>query len=83
MTAETQADAISGVVKTVVGTTAAVDDEAARRFTVAFYRSLGNGYSIEAAFKDGRDAVALHGLDDVFQSVGQLRLTFVGDAATE
>jgi hypothetical protein len=72
-----QADAISGVVKAVVGTTDAIGDEAARRFTVAFYRSLGNGFSIREAFRDGGDAVELHGLIDVFQSSGDLDLTLV------
>src|SRR5207245_2509466 len=33
---KSQADTIKGAVKTVVGTTDAVGDEAARRFTVAF-----------------------------------------------
>jgi CHAT domain-containing protein len=72
-----QADTINGAVKTVVGTTDAVGDEAARRFTVAFYRSLGDGLSVRDAFRDGGDAVALHGLIDVFHSGGNLELTLV------
>jgi hypothetical protein len=67
-----QADHVAGVVEAVVGTTDAVGDEAARRFTVAFYRGLGNGLSIKEAFRDGGDAVALHGLEDVFLSSGKL-----------
>ena len=47
-----------------------MDDEAARRFTVAFYRALGDGLSIKEAFRDGGDAVELHGLVDVFHCVG-------------
>jgi len=76
-----QAEAIHSVVKTVVGTTDTVDDEAARRFTVAFYRSLGNGLSVGEAFRDGVDAATLHGLSDVFQSGGDLDLTLVGKTA--
>lgn len=67
-----QADHVAGVVEAVVGTTDAVGDEAARRFTVAFYRGLGDGLSIKEAFRDGGDAVALHGLEDVFWSSGKL-----------
>lgn len=76
---KSQADTIQGVVKTVLWTTDAVDDEAARRFTVAFYRSLGNGLSVQKAFRDGGDAVALHGLNDVFQVSGALDLTLVSE----
>ncbi len=67
-----QADYVAGVVEAVVGTTETVGDEAARRFTVAFYRGLGDGLSIKEAFRDGGDAVALHGLDDVFWSSGDM-----------
>lgn len=66
------ADHIGGAVNAVIGTTSAVDDEAARRFTVAFYRSLGNGLSIGEAFRDGKDAVSLHGFQDVYWSSGEL-----------
>jgi hypothetical protein len=72
-----QAHTIQTAVKTVVGTTDAVGDEAARRFSVAFYRSLGDGLSVGEAFRDGRDAVALHGLIDVFHSEGDLDLLLV------
>lgn len=69
-----QADSVRAAVKAVVGTTDAVGDEAARRFTAAFYRSLGNGLSVREAFRDGTDAVALHGLADVFHADGNLDL---------
>lgn len=72
-----QADAIKGAVRAVVGTTDAVDDEAARRFTIAFYRALGEGLSVKDAFRDGGDAVQLHGLTDVFHSDGDLNLKLV------
>jgi hypothetical protein len=72
-----QADAIKGVVKAVVGTTDEVLDDAANRFTAGFYRGLGNGLSVKEAFRDGSDAVHLHGLTDVFHSDGDLELTLV------
>lgn len=78
-----QADAILSAAEAVVGTTDAVGDEAARRFTVAFYRSLGDGLSIRDAFRDGCDAVALHGLSDVFYSAGKLSLRLVGRPAVD
>ena len=67
-----QADHVAGAVSAVVGTTSEVHDEAARRFTVAFYRALGDGLSIREAFRDGGDAVVLYNLDDVFWSSGEL-----------
>ena len=70
---------IQGVVKAVIGTTSAVGDEDARRFTVAFYRTLGDGLSVREAFRDGGDAVVLHQGNDVFQCGGDLDLTLVGD----
>jgi CHAT domain-containing protein len=75
-----QADIIHGAVKTVVGTIDEVEDEAARLFTVAFYRSLGNGLSVREAFRDGRDAAILHGFRDRFHSGGDLDLTLVSEA---
>lgn len=67
---ETQAAAIATTGAVVVGTTDAVDDEAAKRFSAAFYRSLANGHSVGAAFEDGGTAVDLHGLPDVYKIVG-------------
>jgi CHAT domain-containing protein len=79
---KSQADSVRPAVRAVVGTTDAVDDEAARRFTVAFYRSLGSGLSIREAFRDGTDAVALHGLPDVFHADGDLDLVLVSPDVT-
>ena len=73
-----QGNTIHGAVKAVVGTTDAVEDEAARRFAVAFYRSLGNGLSVGEAFRDGKDAADIHGFVDVFQNRGELDITFFG-----
>lgn len=73
-----QAAAVGKVVPSVIGTTNAVNDQAARRFTAAFYRTLGNGLSIREAFRDGGDAVALHGFDDVFRAQGDMDRQFFG-----
>jgi hypothetical protein len=62
---KSHAEHVAGAVRAIVGTTSAVGDEAARRFTVAFYRALGDGLSIREAFRDGGDAVALHGLTEL------------------
>jgi hypothetical protein len=67
-----QAEAIVSAVPMVIGTTGALDDEAARRFTAAFYRTLGSGDTVKEAFRDGQDAVALHGKGNVFLSLGEL-----------
>ena len=75
---ESQAVAVRCAVRAVVGTTDVVEDEAARRFTIAFYRSVGNGLSIREAFRDGTDAVALHGLNDVFHADGDLDFALAG-----
>lgn len=77
---QAQADDIRPAVKAIVGTSAAVGDEAARRFTVAFYRALGDGLSVCEAFRDGGDAVALHGLEDVFHCAGDLDLILLSEA---
>jgi len=69
---KSQAEHVAGAVGATVGTTNVVGDEAARRFTVAFYRALGDGLSLREAFRDGGDAVALHGLEDVFWTTGNL-----------
>ena len=73
----TVADLAAAVVA-VVGTTARVGDEAARRFSTAFYRTLGDGYSVGEAFRDGRDAVDVHMLDDVFKMRGDMDLVLFG-----
>jgi hypothetical protein len=73
---------VADAVPAIVGTTAAVEDEAARRFTAAFYRSLGDGLSIAEAFRDGSDATILHGLQDVFWSSGQLDRVLCAPEAT-
>ncbi len=62
----------SKVVGAVVGTTEGISDEQAQRFSTAFYRAIGDGLSVGEAFRDGGDAVVLHGLQDAFWSEGNL-----------
>ena len=76
---QAQAHTIQDAVKTVVGTTELVSDEAARKFTVMFYKSLGNGLPISEAFRDARDAVVLNKLKDVFQHSGNLNYSFFSE----
>jgi hypothetical protein len=68
---EEQAKAIAAAVDTVIGTRAALGDKAARRFSVAFYRTLGDGYPIAEAFRDGGDTLPLHNLPDVYHLLGK------------
>lgn len=75
---DNQAALLKAVVPAVVGTTDALDDEAARRFCTAFYRTLGDGHSLKEAFRDGGDAVALHQLEDVYLAYGNLDETLCG-----
>jgi hypothetical protein len=72
------ADSLSTAVPTVIGTTRKVGDEAARRFSGAFYRTLGDGHTIGDAFRDGGDSVEVHDLADVYQLVGRSNGRFVG-----
>jgi CHAT domain-containing protein len=78
---EDQATMIAAAVPMVVGTTSALDDEAARRFTAAFYRTLGDGNTVKEAFRDGQDAVLLYGKQNVFTSRGDLDRALCSDAA--
>ena len=73
-----QSHPLSAAVDTVIGTTAQVDDEAARRFSVAFYRTLGDGHTIADAFRDGGDAIELYNLPDVYKMIGKTSERFVG-----
>jgi CHAT domain len=76
-----QAEMLPGSVRAAVATTSAVGDVAARRFTVAFYRALGDGLTIAEAFRDGGDAVALDNREDVFWSAGHLDDVLVAHAS--
>jgi hypothetical protein len=74
--ARNQIERLADVVETVVGTTHALDDSAARRFSSAFYRALGDGLSVREALRDGKDAVRLYNLGDVFSGLGDLDISF-------
>jgi hypothetical protein len=74
---EAQALAIRSAVNVVVGTTKALQDEAALRFSVAFYRTIGDGHNVGEAFRDGGDAVALHALEDCFVLYGDREHKFL------
>ncbi len=73
-----QANALSSTVHTVVGTTKEVGDEAARHFSVAFYRTLGDGHTIAAAVRDGGDALIVYGLENVYKVIGNTDSTPLG-----
>jgi GTPase SAR1 family protein len=75
---EPHAQQIVESVDAVVGTSDTLDDVAARLFSVAFYRGIGNGLSIKEALRDGADAVALHGMKDVYSSKGNVELRPLG-----
>jgi hypothetical protein len=59
-----QADAVAQHVPCVVGTTKAIGDDAAIRFAGGFYRALGYGASIQAAFDIDRNEIALNDLGE-------------------
>lgn len=57
-----QAEAIAAYVDCVVGTTQAIEDEAAIAFATAFYRAIAHGKSVGTAFELGRIEIGLRGL---------------------
>ena len=59
-----QADAIVEVIDCAVGMSQAIGDEAAIVFAAAFYRKLGFGDSVQAAFDEGRVALMLQGIPE-------------------
>ncbi|WNG45288.1 CHAT domain-containing protein [Archangium minus] len=73
-----QASVLSKVVQCVVGTTDAVGDDDSRRFSKTFFKTLGNGHTVEEAFRDGRDVVDASGGIDVFRSFGNLDRVLFG-----
>ncbi len=76
-----QAESIAKEVPCVIGTTDAVDDEAARRLHGVPPTALwARRPPIREAFKDGKDAPGLEGYDDVFQSFGDLDRSLVSGA---
>jgi hypothetical protein len=69
---ESQATAVAPNVGAVIGTSRAVNDVAAICFSTAFYRTLLSGDMLEAALRDGKDALALYNLEDVYACHGDL-----------
>jgi hypothetical protein len=61
---EDQAAAIAQRVSYVIGMKAALDDKAAAAFSMGFYQALGDGKSIEEAFKAGHNNAKLAGIKD-------------------
>lgn len=59
-----QAQAIVEVIDCAVGMSQAIGDEAAIVFAAAFYRKLGFGDSVQAAFDEGRVALMLQGIPE-------------------
>lgn len=60
---EATAEAVAPHVDCVVGTTAAIGDQAAISFAGGFYRALGYGESMRSAFELGRNEIDLASLD--------------------
>jgi hypothetical protein len=56
---QAQAEAVAEHVDCVVGTSRAIEDEAAVRFAAGFYRALGYGRDVSTAFGLGRNEIDL------------------------
>jgi hypothetical protein len=74
------ASAIARYVDTVITTTDEVDDEAAKLFAVAFYRTIVSGFTVGQAFQDGSNAVDMNGFESVFEIHGNCDVKLLGDA---
>ncbi|MCI5124796.1 MAG: hypothetical protein D3925_10035 [Candidatus Electrothrix sp. AR5] len=61
---EPQAHALSEHIPYVVGMKTSVTDEAARKFSIGFYKALGAGRSYEDAFSFGCNSIQLHGIPE-------------------
>lgn len=59
-----QAEAVAREIEHVVGMTRAIGDDGARVFASAFYRALGFGREVPAAFEQGCMAIQLAGIPD-------------------
>jgi hypothetical protein len=76
---EAQAEAIAATGAIVLGTTDAVYDEAAKRFSAAFYRAIASGMSVKDAFRDGGTAVDLYDFPDVYKIIGNADVVLLAD----
>ncbi len=63
--AQVQADAIVQHINYVIGMRQAIRDDLAIAFSVGFYKGLGSGQSIEAAFKSGCQAIQENSLESL------------------
>lgn len=63
--AQVQADAIVQHINYVIGMRQAIRDDLAIAFSVGFYKDLGSGQSIEAAFKSGCQAIQENSLESL------------------
>jgi hypothetical protein len=59
-----QAEAVCDIIECAIGMNAAVPDKTAIVFAAAFYRAIGFGQSVQAAFDQAKAALLLEGLDD-------------------
>lgn len=59
-----QARAITKFIDCAVGMSKAVGDQAAITFAAAFYRAIGFGLSVQAAFEQGKTAILLEGISE-------------------
>lgn len=58
---QSQAEAIRGQIECVMGTAVNIRDDYARVFSARFYRTLGNGDSVQQAYDDARFALKAKG----------------------
>ena len=66
---EVQASSISQYIKSVIGMTQAIGDEAAIAFSVGFYDALGAGRSVAFAYEFGCSAMAMEGISEHLRPV--------------
>ena len=60
-----QAEAITEVIDCAIGMKRAIGDQAAITFAASFYRAIGFGHSVRAAFDQGKTALMLQGIPEV------------------
>lgn len=68
---------LAEVVPVTIGTTAVVEDLAAKWFSQAFYYSLGSGNTVNEAMKDAKDTLAAHELDAPYEAYGDVDIRFL------
>jgi hypothetical protein len=70
---DVQAEALLTHIDCIVGVVGSIGDSAARNFAIGFYGGLGEGQSVEAAYKQGRAAISLEGLREADRPRLQVR----------